>query len=158
MPVVHGVETHRHTDRVGTFGAGPFSSDGALDFLDHVGERLPDQRAEALAHWFAHVLANPDGLWKDFFPDEVVAAVGLVVGALPGGAYLHDSACAASEEARAAALPGPAPELAVPARNALLTVAGLGGAWLRGWTDDETRAEAQETIDGLLAVLNAAIA
>ncbi|WP_185755362.1 DUF4259 domain-containing protein [Micromonospora sp. A202] len=33
---------------MGTFGTGPFSSDGALDFLDELAERPPQQRAEAL--------------------------------------------------------------------------------------------------------------
>jgi len=143
---------------VGTFGTGPFSSDGALDFLDELGERVPDQRAGALGRWFAHMQANPDRLWKDYFPDEVIAAVALVVAALPGGKYLRDTAFAAFEEAAAAALPGPAPELVVPARNALLTVAGSGGAWLRGWKDEDAQAEAQATVDGLLAVLDAAMA
>ncbi|MEU8330486.1 DUF4259 domain-containing protein [Micromonospora sp. NPDC048839] len=31
---------------MGTFGTGPFSSDGALDFLDELTERPPQQRAE----------------------------------------------------------------------------------------------------------------
>ncbi|GAA1042728.1 hypothetical protein GCM10009557_69430 [Virgisporangium ochraceum] len=142
---------------MGTFGTGPFSSDGALDFLDEVAERAPDQRATALGRWFAHVLAHPDGLWRDYFPDEVVAAAGLVVGALPGGGYLRDTAFASYEEARAAALPGPAPGLVGPARQALLTVAGPGGDWLQGWKDEDTRAEAQATADALLAVLDAPV-
>ncbi|WP_328472862.1 hypothetical protein OHA21_11020 [Actinoplanes sp. NBC_00393] len=55
---------------------------------------------------------RPDLLWRDFFPDEVVAAL-----------------------------------------EALLSVAGPGGPWHQGWTNETDAAEARDTIAALTQVL-----
>ncbi|MEV0393358.1 DUF4259 domain-containing protein [Polymorphospora rubra] len=141
---------------MGTFGTGPFSSDGALDFLDEVAERPPQKRAEVLRRAFGYVVANRDLLWREFFPDEVVAAAALVAAALPGGEHLQHRLAQVSDEPHAVMLPGPVPDLAAPALEALRFVAGPGGPWHQGWTTETNRAEAQQTIDGLTAILRAA--
>lgn len=143
---------------MGTFGAGLFSSDGALDFIDRIVERLPEQRAEALRNILAHVVAQPHLLWREFFPDEVVAAAALVTGTLPGGEDLMHSLADVSDKAELVVLSEPVPELAVPALEALQLVAGPGGPWHQGWTTETDRIEAQETIDSLTAILAAATA
>jgi alpha-glucosidase len=37
---------------MGTFGTGPFSSDGAMDLLEELAGRPPEQRAGALERLF----------------------------------------------------------------------------------------------------------
>ncbi|MEW2330692.1 DUF4259 domain-containing protein [Micromonospora chersina] len=90
---------------MGTFGTGPFSSDGALDFLEELAERPPEQHLDALRHMFTYVLANRDLLWREFFPDQVVAAVALVAAALPGGEHLQHRLAELSDETDMALLP-----------------------------------------------------
>ncbi|MGC4760237.1 DUF4259 domain-containing protein [Micromonospora trifolii] len=138
---------------MGTFGTGPFSSDGALDFLDELTERPPQQRSEALRHMFGYVRANPDLLWREYFPDQVVAAAAVVAASLPGGEYLQDDLAELSDEPNGTILPTSVPELAAPALEALLLVASPGGPWHQGWTAESDRTEAQLTCDGLTAVL-----
>lgn len=141
---------------MGTFGTGPFSSDGALDLLDELGERPAERRHHALAHMFTHVLNNRDLLGHEFFPDEVVAAAAIVAAGLPGGEHLQQLLTAAGQDPQTVTPPAPAPDLAAPALEALLFVAGPGGPWHQGWTDDMYRLEAQHTIDNLSAILRAA--
>ncbi|MEH0982371.1 DUF4259 domain-containing protein [Micromonospora sp. CPCC 205556] len=111
---------------VGTFGTGPFSSDGALDFLEELAERPPEQHLDALRHMLTFVLTNRSLLWQEFFPDQIVAAVALVAAALPGGEHLQHRLAELSDETDLATLPAPAPDLAAPALEALLFVAGPG--------------------------------
>ncbi|MEO3745185.1 DUF4259 domain-containing protein [Plantactinospora sp. B5E13] len=140
---------------MGTFGTGPFSSDGALDFLDELAERPPRQHVEVLRHVFEHVLAHRELLWREFFPDQVVAAAALVAAALPGGEQLQHRLAQVFDEPDAV-LPEPVPNLAASALDALHFVAGPGGAWHQGWTTETDRAEARQAIDDLAAILRAA--
>src|ERR1700754_3904327 len=89
---------------VGTFGTGPFSSDGALDFLEELAERPPEEHLDALGHMFTYVLANRGLLWRGVFPDQVVAAVALVAAGLPGGEHLQHSLLELSDETEIAVL------------------------------------------------------
>ncbi|CCH19348.1 Conserved hypothetical protein [Micromonospora lupini str. Lupac 08] len=141
---------------MGTFGTGPFSSDGALDFLDELAERPPQKRVEALRHMLGYVLTNRDLLWREYFPDQVVAAAALVAATFPGGEHLRHRLTQVAEEPSATILPEPAPDLATSALEALRFVAGPGGPWHQGWTTETDQAEAQRTIDGLTAILEAA--
>src|SRR5262249_59158418 len=70
---------------MGTFGTGPFGSDGALDLLDELTGQPADQRRETLGRIFSRVRGHPDLLWREFFPDEIVAAAAIVAASLPGG-------------------------------------------------------------------------
>ncbi|MFY1597093.1 DUF4259 domain-containing protein [Micromonospora sp. WMMD737] len=141
---------------VGTFGTGPFSSDGALDFLDELAERSPQQRVEVVRHMLGYVLANRDLLWREYFPDQVVAAAALVATTLPGGEHLQHRLTQVSDEPSAVILPEPVPDLATSALEALHFVAGPGGPWHQGWTTETDQAEAQQTIDSLTTILQAA--
>ncbi|WUR62262.1 hypothetical protein OHS32_13070 [Micromonospora chokoriensis] len=103
-----------------------------------------------------YVLANPDLLWREYFPDQVVAAAALVAATLPGGEHLQHRLTQVSDEPSAMILPEPVPDLATSALEALRFVAGPGGPWHQGWTTETDQAEAQQTIDGLTAILQAA--
>ncbi|GAB3904391.1 hypothetical protein GCM10029964_098050 [Kibdelosporangium lantanae] len=141
---------------MGTFGTGPFSSDGALDFLDELGDRPAEGRHRALADVFTHVLANGDLLGREFFADEVVAAAAIVAAGLPGGEHLRQLMAEAGQDQLAETPPAPTPDLAAPALEALLFVAGPGRPWHEGWSEDTDRLEAQHTVDDLSAILRAA--
>ncbi|RKN13560.1 hypothetical protein D7147_30990 [Micromonospora musae] len=106
---------------------------------------------------FTYVLANRGLLWREFFPDEVVAAAALVAAALPGGEHLQRHLAELSDGAGMPPLPTSASGLAAPALEALLFVAGPGGPWHQGWTAEADRLDAQRTTDGLVAILRAAI-
>jgi hypothetical protein len=140
---------------MGTFGAGPFSSDGALDLLEELAERLPAQRAEALERMFLLVKKRPDLLGRDFFADEVVAAAAIVAAALPGGRQFDErlDTLVENDIASDGRLSAPAPELAGVALESLLSVGGPQGPWLQGWKNDTYAAEARDTIAALSQVL-----
>ncbi|MFC0030162.1 DUF4259 domain-containing protein [Micromonospora chaiyaphumensis] len=142
---------------MGTFGTGPFSSDGALDFLEELAERPPEQHLDALRHMFTYVLTNRDLLWREFFPDQVVAAAALVAATLPGGEHLQHRLAELADETDIALLPTSALGLAAPALEALLFVAGPDGPWHQGWTTKADRLDAQRTVHDLAAILRAAI-
>ncbi|MEU5564435.1 DUF4259 domain-containing protein [Micromonospora musae] len=142
---------------MGTFGTGPFSSDGALDFLEELAERPLEQHLDALRHMFTYVLANRGLLWREIFPDEVVAAAALVAAAIPRGEHLQRHLAELSDGARIPSLPASASGLAAPALEALLFVASPGGPWHQGWTAEADRLDAQRTADDLVAILRTAI-
>ncbi|MEH1169681.1 DUF4259 domain-containing protein [Micromonospora sp. CPCC 205539] len=141
---------------MGTFGTGPFSSDGAMDFLDKLAGRPAERRASALARMFLFVKDKPELLWREFFPDEVVAAAAIVAATLPGGQKFDEQLMALAEDGLAsdARLATSAPDLANSALEALLFVAGPQGPWHQGWTSDTDAAEARDTIAALSQVLN----
>jgi hypothetical protein len=140
---------------MGTFGTGPFSSDGAMDFLEELAERPAEQRAAALEHIFTFVKEKPELLWRKFFPDEVVAAAAVVAASLPAGQQFDQELEALVEDDLASdvRLAAPAPDLASAALQALTFVAGPGGSWHQGWTNDTDAAEARETVAALSQVL-----
>ena len=99
---------------MGTFGTGPFSSDGAMGFLEELAERPPERRGAALARMFHFVKDNPELLWREFFPDEVVAAAAVVAATLPGGQQFDERLEALVEDDLVSdvRLAAPAPDLA----------------------------------------------
>jgi hypothetical protein len=64
---------------MGTFGTGPFGSDGALDLLDQLADQPVGQRSVI----FFRIRDLPDPLGWKFFPDEIVAAAAVVAASLP---------------------------------------------------------------------------
>jgi Domain of unknown function (DUF4259) len=53
---------------MGTFGTGPFDSDGALDFLDGLAELPTGQRREVLERMFLVVRNKPEQLERTCVP------------------------------------------------------------------------------------------
>ncbi|MEU7923463.1 DUF4259 domain-containing protein [Micromonospora zamorensis] len=141
---------------MGTFGTGPFSSDEAMDFLEELAGRPAERRGSALARMFLFVMDKPELLWREFFPDEVVAAAAIVAATLPGGQQFDEQLIALAEDGLAAdvRLATSALDLANIALEALLFVAGPQGPWHQGWTNDTDAAEARDTIAALSQVLN----
>ncbi|GAA1763846.1 DUF4259 domain-containing protein [Luedemannella helvata] len=143
---------------MGTWGTGPFGSDGALDLLDELAELEEDERLAELGRILSATSENPELLMSEVYPDEVVAAAALVAISLPGGASIGGSQGeAVADELAAAALSVPAFELAGQALMALNSVAGQGGLWLSGWTDDEKLASATQTVTQLRVVLESVV-
>ncbi|GAA2711535.1 DUF4259 domain-containing protein [Actinoplanes palleronii] len=137
---------------MGTFGTGPFSSDGAMDFLEELAERPPEGRVPALTRMFLFVRDKPELLGREYFPDEVVAAAAIVAATLPGGEQFDErlATLADQELAPEVRLAAPAPDLAPLALAALKVVAG---PWHQGWTNPTDATEARATIATLSQVL-----
>ena len=138
---------------MGTFGTGPFSSDGALDLLDQLAGQPVGHRREALQQVFFSVRDRPDLLGRKFFPDEIVAAAACVAASLPGGERLQHEMADWEYDVDAILVPGPDPELTASALEALLIAAGQDGPWHDGWVDPESAAQARQTTDRLAAIL-----
>jgi alpha-glucosidase len=140
---------------MGTFGTGAFSSDGAVDFLDELAELSPELRAAVLEQMFEVVREKPEMLWRQFFPDQVVAAAAIVAATLPGGEQFGEELEELVEKdvAADARLVGTAPALAKGALEALLYVAGPEGPWHKGWTNEADAVAARGTTDTLSRVL-----
>ncbi|AEV86731.1 putative iron-dependent peroxidase [Actinoplanes sp. SE50] len=137
---------------MGTFGAGPFSSDGAMDFLGELAGHPPAERQAVLRRTFLLVKENPDLLGREFFPDEIVAVAAVVAAALPGGQQF-DEELARLEELDLIPnirLISPLQDLVGHTREALLSVAD---PWLQGWTTELANAEARDTFATLSQVL-----
>jgi alpha-glucosidase len=138
---------------MGTFGAGPFSSDGALDLLDELTDQPAGQRREALERIFIQVRDRPDLLGRKFFPDEIVAAAAVMAAGLAGGEYIRRDLDDEGYDVDAILVRAPDPELSASALEALLVAAGRDGPWHDGWVDPETAVEVRQTTDRLAAIL-----
>jgi hypothetical protein len=146
-----GVSVNCEAD-IGTFGTGPFSSDGALDFLDGLAGQPADQRREVLEQMFFRVRDRPDLLGWKFFPDEVVAAVAVAAASLPGGEGIRQELARRDYDVDAILLPAADRDLNASALEALLLAAGRDGPWHKAWTDPGTAAQARQTTDHLAAI------
>src|SRR5262245_27317347 len=139
---------------MGTFGTGPVGSDGALDLLDELTGQPADQRRETLGRIFSRVRGHPDLLWREFFPDEIVAAAAIVAASLPGGEDIRRDLVGQGYHMHTVQIPAPDHELTASALHALLFAAGPDGPWHDGWATPETAAQAQHTSDQLTAILS----
>lgn len=138
---------------MGTFGTGPFSSDGALDLLDKLAGQPAGQRRAVLEGIFLQVRDRPGLLGREFFPDEVVAAAAIVAAGMAGGEDIQRDLVGQGYGISAVLVPAPDPALCASALEALLAAAGRDGPWHDGWVDPETAAEARQITDRLAAVL-----
>lgn len=138
---------------MGTFGTGPFSSDGALDLLDELTGQPAGQRREALERIFFQVQNRPDLLGRKFFPDEIVAAAAVVAAGLASGEDIRRDLADWGYDVDAILAPAPDAELNASALEALLVAAGRDGPWHDGWVDPKSAAEARQTTDRLAAIL-----
>jgi len=143
---------------MGTFGTGPFSSDGALDLLDELKCQSVGQRREALERIFVQVRDRPDLLGRKFFPDEIVAAAAVVAASLAGGEDIQRDLGDRGYDVNAILVRAPDPELSASALEALLVAAGPDGPWHDGWVAPEIAADARQTTDRLEAALRASVA
>ncbi|WP_436532888.1 DUF4259 domain-containing protein [Actinoplanes sp. HUAS TT8] len=137
---------------MGTFGTGPFSSDGAMDFLGELAGHPPAERQAVLRSTFLLVKESPDLLWREFFPDEIVAAAAVVAAALPGGQQFDEELARLEDRDLISdvRLVPPLRDLVGHTREALLSVAD---PWLQGWTTETADAEARDTFAALSQVL-----
>jgi len=143
---------------MGTFGTGPFSSDGALDLLEELGELPKAERRDELARRLSAVVEGSPAVMHGRYADEVVAAAALVAISLPGGdRILNAQPASVADELMGALLSDPAIELARPALAALESVAGSQGSWFRGWIDAERQTAAEQVIEDLRLVLEGAV-
>lgn len=139
---------------MGTFGTGPFGSDGALDLLDELVDQPAIQRREALERVFSRLRDRPDLLGRKIFPDEIVAAAAVVVAAsLPGGEGIRKDLASLGYDPDTLLVPALDPDLNHSALEAPLVAAGRDGPWHDGWTSPQTAAEARQTTDRLTAIL-----
>lgn len=138
---------------MGTFGTGPFDSDGALDFLDGLAELPTGQRRKVLERMFLVVQNAPEQLERTVFPDEVVAAAAVVAASLSGGASIRQQLANTGYEAGAILVTEADHELAASALNALGRANGRDGAWHHGWTSPDDAVRARQTTEQLAAIL-----
>lgn len=138
---------------MGTFGTGPFDSDGALDFLDRLADLSADQRRDVLERLFLAVRNEPEQLERTVFPDEVVAAAAVVAASLSDGASIRQQLVEKGCDASSILVTGVDHELAVSALGALLRAAGRDGPWHHGWTSLNDEIGARQTSDQLAAIL-----
>jgi hypothetical protein len=136
---------------MGTFGTGPFDSDGALDFLDGLADLHGAQRREVLERMFLVVRDEPEQLARTVFPDEVVAAA--AAASLAGGASIRQQLANTGYDADAIVVTEADHELAASALNALGRAAGPDGPWHHGWTSPDDAVRARQTTEQLAAIL-----
>jgi alpha-glucosidase len=135
-----------------TFGTGPFSNVGGLDFLDHFARLPVGQRREVLERIFCQVEDRPYLLGWKFFPEEVVAAAAIVAACLPGGENIRQELAYWHYTADAILPAGADLKLSVSASKALLVAAGRDGLWHDAWANPEEAARARQTTDQLAAI------
>lgn len=138
---------------MGTFGTGPFGSDGALDLLDELADQPAVQRREALERVFSRLQHRPDLLGRKIFPDEIAAAAAVVAASLPGGEGIREDLAGLGYDPDTLLVPVPDPDLNHSALEVLLVAAGRDGPWHDGWTGPQAAAEARQTTDRLTAIL-----
>src|SRR5215469_2038600 len=144
-------DLNREAD-MGTWGTGPFSSDGALDFIDGLADQPAGQRREILERIFFRARDRPDLLGWKFFPDEIVAAAAVVAASLPGGEGVRQDLADRGYEADTILPPAPDAELNASAAAALQLAAGRDGPWHEGWTNPEDAAQARQTANRLASI------
>jgi len=138
---------------MGTFGTGPFDSDGALDFLDGLAELHGGQRRKVLERMFLVVRNEPEQLERTVFPDEVVAAAAVVAASLAGGTSIRQKLANSAYDADAIVVTDADHELAASALSALGRAAGRDGPWHHGWTSPDDAVRARQTSEQLAAIL-----
>jgi hypothetical protein len=138
---------------MGTFGTGPFDSDGALDFLDGLADLPAGQRRDALERIFLAIPSEPQQPQRTVFPDEVVAAPAVVAASLFGGASIRQQLSSKGYVADAILLTEADHELAASALDALERAAGRDGPWHHGWISPGDAVRARQTTEQLAAIL-----
>lgn len=136
---------------MGTWGAGLFDNDTALDFLEVVGSMTPAGRLEHVVQ----TLRLSEGIGRSATPpvtiEEAIAAASIVAANMPGGEEFpwHDEVQKISDW-----LPKPVSnEVAASAVRALDAATPADGWWWRSWVDSTEKAQMKamlEVVRGLL--------
>ncbi|WP_075021408.1 DUF4259 domain-containing protein [Actinomadura madurae] len=134
---------------MGTWGAGPFDSDTAEDFVDGLERLAVEERLAALERIFTRAIHSVE---LEESPGEVVAAAAVVAANLESGAALPWST---DYPGISAWLPEPvAAELSPAALRAMEAVIPADGWFRRSWVTNEERREAESVVDTLKSVLD----
>lgn len=125
---------------VGTWGTGPFGSDGAQDLLDTLADQTPIQRLGTIVSILAPAAVPADRWPPELWDTEVIAAAAVVASNVSGENFDTDPGRAL---AVADYLPRPLdPALVATALEALTYATASGTAWFTSWADDDLRREA----------------
>src|SRR5260221_13039193 len=134
---------------MGTFGTGPFNSNGPLDVIDGLAELHGGQRREVLERMFLVVRNEPEQLERTVFPDEVVAAAAVVAVSLAGGTSIRQKLANSGYDADAIVVTDADPKLAASDLSALGRAPGRVGPWHAGWTSPDDAVRAPQTTEQL---------
>jgi hypothetical protein len=130
---------------VGTWGTGPFGSDGAQDLLAALAGQTPMQRTETIGSILAPGAMPADRRPPDLWDTEVIAAAAVVAANVSGEGFDSDPERALDV---ADYLPKPLdPALVATALQALIYATAPGTFWSTSWADDDLRREAIEEHD-----------
>ncbi|GIH07547.1 hypothetical protein Rhe02_56140 [Rhizocola hellebori] len=135
---------------MGTWGPGPFDSDGARDLIDFMAQRSPDERRHAFHGIFADAMRLSDDD-VDLHPSDVIAAVALIAMSVPGGPEQLGEI--ATEKAAAGIVAGLDPQLATEALVALAAMSVPGNDWYDTWIEDDPEGEAAQSAQAVTEVL-----
>ncbi|MGC5017574.1 DUF4259 domain-containing protein [Micromonospora sp. DT47] len=126
---------------MGTWGEGPFDSDGAEDFLDSLEELTPEARLVVVSRLLRSA-AVPLSEWpRDLGDIEVIAAAAVLAVNVAGNDPFD------AEQDVTHWLPKPLrSELLTLALRALEEATTPGSPWSRSWTTDQSRADAFDAI------------
>ncbi|MDX3237101.1 DUF4259 domain-containing protein [Streptomyces sp. ME03-5709C] len=134
-----------------TFGSGPFDSDTAEDFLDELKVQPTAQRLAMVERTLRSGIETGGSTSPSVLPEEVIVAAAVVAANLSAGRSLpwNEEQPGITEW-----LTKPVePALASSAVEALEATLPPDGWWWRSWVHTEDKAEAQEAINRLQAVL-----
>ncbi|WP_052744838.1 DUF4259 domain-containing protein [Micromonospora sp. HK10] len=133
---------------MGTWGEGPFDSDGAEDFLDSLAELPPDARLGVVSRLLRSA-AVPLAEWpRDLWDTEVIAAAAVLAVNISG-----DDPFDAEHEVTEW-LPKQLPaELLSLGLRAIEEATTPSGPWAQSWTTDQSRADALDAITRIRSVL-----
>ncbi|MEH1030829.1 DUF4259 domain-containing protein [Micromonospora profundi] len=133
---------------MGTWGEGPFDSDGAADFLDSLEELTPEARLVVVSRLLRSA-GVPLSEWPcDLWDTEIIAAAAVLAVNVSGDDPFD------AEQDVTEWLPKPLPaELQSLGLRALDEATALGGPWARSWTTDQSRAAALGAVARIREVL-----
>ncbi|WP_433381461.1 DUF4259 domain-containing protein [Streptosporangium sp. CA-115845] len=136
---------------MGTWGAGPFDSDTALDLLDAVSGLPQSERLESIVGTLNSGMSEGPSAISSVTPEEVIAAASIVAANLPSGESFpwNGEVSGISEW-----LPKPVPAAVVEtALRALDAALPSDGWWWESWIDASEKAQIQDSLEQIRSVL-----